>query len=597
MPRRPTALLVCASLLWACDPGPTNSLGGPQAFDVEVLLGGGSILGLTTAGDATYAVGQYGLVMRTADGVRWTTLPTGSNLELYAVARSGIQFVAVGATDGTGSDGRVLTSPDGFNWQERSIALGVPLYAVAWTGARFVAAGANGVIGSSPDGIAWTRRDQSPGRTMRGVAASPTRVVAVGHDAAAYYVMSSADGLSWTVERTGAGSLSAVHWTGVEFVAVGTSVLRSPDGQSWTETPVPAAVARFTAVARAAGVYLGVDDAGRVYSAPDAATWTLRDTLGSAANAVTWTGSGFIVAGGGGAVATSVDGLSWTRRYSPLRLNLQGIARSTFRYVATGSFGHVLTSEDGASWTSHPTPTRETITDVVWTGSQFVAVTDGFDGVTQGGAKSLVSTDGVAWTVHSTGAPANLSALAYAPPLGKLLAVGGSGSILGSTDGVTWAAEASGTDASLRDVLWLGTRFLVAAEAPFMFRSTGTLWTRINPTTENLAYVRLAQSPQAIVVAAWDVVGGGPTRTLTSRDGADWQQTSAAGGPTSQALVWTGTQFVRIWAEGAQASADGLTWSELILEPSRRPQFIYDAVQVGADLTVVGSRGSIWRLR
>lgn len=576
----------------ACSEGPTNSLGGPLNLNVEVLLGGNGVSDLLQVGGVTYAVGHRGLVMRGADGGQWTTERPRTTLHLRGLAHSGTQYVAVGGNESDLVGGRVLTSPDGFNWQERDIAVPTALLDATWTGTQFVAVGVNSVIATSPDGITWTQRNQGPGIVMRSVAASGERIVVVGHDVVAYYVLTSTDGINWTVALTGGGELNAVRWIDNEFVAVGNTILRSGNGTNWQQSPVPDVT--FTDLAHGTGVYVAVTANGALYSSPDAASWTQRDSLGEAATSIVWTGSQFTTCGTGGVCATSPDGITWTRRFSPPAIYLQSIARSTFRYVAAGIHGYVLTSEDGLSWTSRPTPTTETITNVVWSGTQFVAVTDGWDGIHQTGGKSLVSTDGVSWTVHPTGAPVNLNAVAYAAPLGKYIAVGGEGAILGSSDGQLWTAEASGTDATLSDVIWLGTRFVVAAEAPFMFRSVSTRWERVNPTTEFLSYRRLAHGPNAIVVLALGLAPETRVRTFTSSNALEWSE--AGHPPELGALTWTGTRFVHIWGNGGQTSSDGYQWTDLVLDVSE-PVYLYDAIQVGPDLTVVGSHGSIWRIR
>ena len=56
------------------------------------------------------AVGSYGTIITSLDGVNWTTVGSGTITWLGATAQAGKNFIAVG------NDGTILTSPDGTNW-------------------------------------------------------------------------------------------------------------------------------------------------------------------------------------------------------------------------------------------------------------------------------------------------------------------------------------------------------------------------------------------------------------------------------------------------------------------------------------------------
>lgn len=105
--------------------------------------------------------------------------------------------------------------------------------------------------------------------------------------------------------------------------------------------------------------------------------------------------------------------------------------------------------------------------DVVWSGSQFVAA--GYGGI-------ITSTDGVTWSVPSSGA-GDLHGVAWSGT--QFVAVGLWGTILTSTDGMTWTQRSSGTGVTLNDVTWSGSQF-VAVGAWFgtiLTSSDGVNWT------------------------------------------------------------------------------------------------------------------------
>lgn len=83
---------------------------------------------------------------------KWTVQTTGTSNTLDAVVWSGTQFVAVGRY------GTVLTSPNGLIWTTRISNTSAELDGIVWSGTQFVAVGDNGTIITSPDGVTWTKR-------------------------------------------------------------------------------------------------------------------------------------------------------------------------------------------------------------------------------------------------------------------------------------------------------------------------------------------------------------------------------------------------------------------------------------------------------
>ncbi len=87
----------------------------------------------------------------TEPGAVWewrNPLPTGNHLQ--SVAASDSSFVAVG------SYGTVVTSPDGVAWTRQDSGLSLDLRGVAWNGIMYVSVGDGGTIITSPDGEVWT---------------------------------------------------------------------------------------------------------------------------------------------------------------------------------------------------------------------------------------------------------------------------------------------------------------------------------------------------------------------------------------------------------------------------------------------------------
>ena len=108
-----------------------------------------NISGLTH-GDSVYvAVGQYGLVMTSADGLSWTNSNSGLTNNLHGVAYGNGTFVAVG--DG----GFAATASDDVIWTAHDTGLSGHFSNVRFVNNQFVAVGADGLVATSANGVTW----------------------------------------------------------------------------------------------------------------------------------------------------------------------------------------------------------------------------------------------------------------------------------------------------------------------------------------------------------------------------------------------------------------------------------------------------------
>lgn len=137
----------------------------------------------------------------------WATRTSGTSLDLYGLAANSSHVIAVG------DDGLILRSADGDTWDDSSPAgfvTNVRFFDAVWTGSEFVVAGRDydfdlggwvGVIYSSSDGVTWTRdyKSSSTGSELEGIAYDESSVlVAVGENGG-------------VVRKSGAGAWSAVN--------------------------------------------------------------------------------------------------------------------------------------------------------------------------------------------------------------------------------------------------------------------------------------------------------------------------------------------------------------------------------------------------
>jgi hypothetical protein len=265
----------------------------------------------------------------------------------------------------------------------------------------------------------WTGRTLSPNPTsIRGIAYGSGKFVAVGDSAASPtpdVVFTSTDGVTWSpvsnFATTNSYDLGAVTYGGGQFVAVGqnTTIMTSPDGNTWTRRFAASGSSYFIGVTYGNGLYVitGSSSPGDdiIETSPDGITWTAR-TAGIPGNqpirGVAYGNSLFVAVADNGETTTSPDGITWTRRAvaSVLGINANGIIYANGLFVAVYGDGtngsKIITSSDGINWTTQNTITgNNVIYAVTYAQGSFYTV-----GSTS--STYLYSTDGITWSAASS---------------------------------------------------------------------------------------------------------------------------------------------------------------------------------------------------
>ncbi len=204
-------------------------------------------------------------------------------------------------------------------------------------------------------------------------------------------------------------------------------------------------------------------------------SWTLQPTtFGDTLNAVAFgiddaTGDRQFVAVGtntvNATVATSPDGLNWTRQNSGIGGAFSGVAHNGAVWVAVGTNSAAAiaaTSPDGMTWTMRSTGLGGTLNDIIWWGTEFVAV-----GGNSGQGIVARSPDGVAWTSEFTGVATTLNAIDTSGF--KALAVGSQGQMLESIQHGPFQLRTAVTGNEL-----LGVTFKRATPTEGLFFAVGT---------------------------------------------------------------------------------------------------------------------------
>jgi hypothetical protein len=200
--------------------------------------------------------------------------------------------------------------------------------------------------------------------------------IAVSNIAGANSVMTSPDGITWTLQ-TLTGDLATASWTSVaaseegEYVVAGGQagmLMSSPDGINWTQRTHPSPIVVTFLVAqpgsnRVIGVS-GGDGVFNIYTV-DGITWNLNaHGLGTGLDGVGASPDLVIVTNPFSTVATEPDGIGpFTTRTHPGTHSWIAAAHSEelglYAIIGSGGAGtenHAITSPDGITWTQRTTP-------------------------------------------------------------------------------------------------------------------------------------------------------------------------------------------------------------------------------------------------
>jgi len=490
-----------------------------------------------TDGNGSYAaVGDFGVIMTSSDGVEWNVRQSGT-MNLNSVAYGAGRFVAVG------NGGRILRSStkaaDGYaSWSEISSGSASTLRGITYNGSVFVAVGNSQIsenfpyvpkmtILTSPDGAVWSDHSQllaiNETLDLRDVAAGNGTVVAVG--SGGVILTSSDNGNSWRRipdDLNGRGStINSITFGSNSFVAVGefAQITTSYDnGTTWN--PI--------------------------------STLDVFDDLKGVAYGALGTGQNvFVAVGTDGAIITSENlGANWSAQISGLANNGSGAVLHTVvvgttaaavpQILAAGEFGTLLASFDSFSWSSRlVSVSSATLRGVARGNATFVAVGGDPATIDAPASASIVSSpdNGLTWSARSIPAGSqNLTAAAYGN--GIFVAVGKSAfnsanptataTILTSTNGTTWTSRSSGSFLGLNAVTFANGRFIAVGDynpagngrpegAALLTSTNGVTWTFAQIITQN------GTPLNGITYSGTTYVAVGELGSLiTSTNGVDW---------------------------------------------------------------------------
>jgi hypothetical protein len=288
-------------------------------------------------------------------------------------------------------------------------------YGIARDALRYVVVGAGGNVMTSTDLLSWTPSVSGVTHLLRSVTASPGGFVAVGDGGGEAVILTSPDGVAWTVRyRAGqcaAGScasparLSKVIWAGTRFVALGDEqpspdtayalILASPDGINWTQHAArkilvgdpPFTFPLMTSITWSGSLFVavgvdGTDLSPKAWRSANLEDWTAAG-LGNEAvwsmplGDIVWGHDRYVAVGGPGfsghaPTFASIDAITWqTGPATPQLPPMSAVAAGSSGYMAVGD-GYRQTSTDGLNWSV--TPMLGCGKGILWDGARFVAV-------------------------------------------------------------------------------------------------------------------------------------------------------------------------------------------------------------------------------
>jgi uncharacterized repeat protein (TIGR02543 family) len=287
------------------------------------------------------------------------------------------------------------------------------------------------------------------------------------------------EGTKWTKRTSGTeNGLIFPIWDGKQIVVAGNGglILTSVDGVNWT-TYTTETEECLNCIIWAGNKYVGVGDGGVILTSTDAKSWMKQNsTTTYPLQAVVWTGTQYVAMGGYiqdsgtnyGCLLTSPDGVTWTSHpmgsgiWYCLAWSGKKMVGAGFDFdyttVSDNSSSFLEVSSDGVSWSSCDTyiPKSTSLTSIIWTGTQFVAVGGCRSSTYPENSVAYTSVDGLSWNDNDFPTTSFISSVTWTG--NTYVAVGNDGKVYTSQNTIDWTSRESGTTDDLFGVTWTGSQ-------------------------------------------------------------------------------------------------------------------------------------------
>lgn len=267
------------------------------------------------------------------------------------------------------------------------------------------AGGTNGAIVRSRDGGgSWEDVPLSTGfdGTLSGVIIYGSTIVSYGVHGFLQY--SSDGGDSWTESSIAYDDeISSVVWDNINSVWIASirdSIYNTSDLVSWTYRSKPEAFSNINSLAYGNSIVVAVGSNAMVYTSSNGGvSWVERSISGLVGSeellSVSYLNSYFLITGSSGVVATSTDGVTWTKRVTGTTESLYSATYHGSTWYVVGSNQQIIKSTDLSAWT-HATAGSGQISSSIFSkirsdGTSMIICSSNSDDY-------QTSTDGVTWT-------------------------------------------------------------------------------------------------------------------------------------------------------------------------------------------------------
>lgn len=290
-------------------------------------------------GSIFVAVGNYGKIITSSDGITWTSRTSGTTTSNFEkIYWLGGKFIAVGGADG--GTMAVSSSYDGIYWNYSSGLPGGAFKYAAWNGTHYIIAGSSGNVWRSNDAVTWSYvTNLNLCRSL--IYANSIFVLLTDTD-----IKTSTDGVTWTSRKS--GTYLDITWASYQFVAVGQNgaIATSSNGINWSGMTSGTTVMLINVTYGDSLMVAGGQNGLILTSSNGGETWAIRRAQdGVDIDNLKWLNNQYIGVRWNGGIIVSNDGIAWDsfQIVSETYMPLFGVTYGASKYVVTGYNGKLLT--------------------------------------------------------------------------------------------------------------------------------------------------------------------------------------------------------------------------------------------------------------
>ena len=303
------------------------------------------------------AVGNNGFIIKSSDGINWTTVSSNTSRNLYDVAYfdESKLFVAVG-------DVTILTSSDGINWNNLTIN-GISINKISYSNISkiFTIVGDDGKIGYSYDLTNWTLIGNKIGNCLETIyIPKMNKYVVLGGDK----IYATSDFINWELSNGVSSLIDMTYSNKLDLlVIVSSSTYYTPtDFPNISAHTIPYNVsAHSVCYSEELELFVMVGESGAILTSTDGTNWTQQNSNTNVnLNKVYYFSEKEMFVAIGKTILTSTDGINWTQRYTTLDFSIDVLNSMCYSknldlfvvIVNSSDYSNVgvITSSDGINW-------------------------------------------------------------------------------------------------------------------------------------------------------------------------------------------------------------------------------------------------------